>query len=170
MDIFTKVFDGLLNVQRSLGDLLDWTKARFSVCESSGLQLSGELYQRFESVQKEVSEVSETLLFPAHKFAEGRPLSEEEFHMLMGQKILTIERGPGFASDYEFFMCFYYQDDDSEGYINIKSPLPQKGCKRRLRLFGEIEPEKVRIKRLRDEQKKFFENNFPEIFSRFCSD
>jgi hypothetical protein len=174
MDVYTKILDGLLNVQRSLDDLLNWSKAHLFSSGSFELSRCRELFQQLENVREQVGEVSETLRLPMFKFIQGRLLSEEEFHMLMGPKILTVKRGTGFKSDYEFFMFYYYKDDDSEGYIDINSPLPQKDIsgweKGRFRLSGQIEPEKVRIKRLRDDQKKFFENNFPEIFARFSGD
>jgi len=110
---------------------------------------------------------------PAHKLAKGVRLTKVEFYLLLAQDILTMPGVSG-KTQYEEFMCYYYQDEERKGYIVFDAPLPTGKKEKKygketikLRLGYEVEPEDVCVSKLTNEQKRYFEKHAPNLFARF---
>ena len=84
--------------------------------------------------------------------------------MLAAQGILFLPFETGWENAYEVYTHYHYEDDKCVALIN-----PAKQKEKKCVNMG-IEPERVRISFLRAEQKAFFEESKPEIFSRFRKD
>lgn len=108
---------------------------------------------------------------PLRKFLGAEPLTREEFYLLAAIGIVRIPSTTGKEEAYEEFRHFLYEDDKNRGYINPgKKPHPpsfEGPGKVRVDLQIGMRPEDVKVEFLRKEQRDYFENFNPELFSRF---
>jgi hypothetical protein len=127
------------------------------------------LIKNCKKIKRKNDEIDDYFCFlPNRKFISGSPLKKDEFHLLSAIGILKTD-------SYKIFMYWFYEDETIAGYINPEEPLPEppprEGEKRKVRagysLGNEIKPEEVRVSCLRDGQREYFKENWPELFARF---
>ena len=109
---------------------------------------------------------------PAQKFALGRRLNMEEYHLLRAWRVapLTVETlGLSPVDDFGLWTLLYYEDDERYGYINPGARPRATGARRVAKQLG-IQPEEIRRSALNPEQQEFFERNLPEVYARFKGD
>ena len=134
-------------------------------------QLFQELAGKLEVIQNRCFQLGESYLSPTRKYFSGQRVTEQEFHLLLAQRILHWKGGG--MNEYEKFVLLHYEGETQQGYINISSRPPEPPKKignKRVKTVGlswGIAPEEVQIKYLRDEQTKYFKEHMPEIYARF---
>lgn len=109
--------------------------------------------------------------FPPHtlKLLQGVPLSREEYFLCRASGVhfgTAVQLGLSSFDDYYVYRMLCYQDDECEGYINIKETLlDPDNPDIRLR-FG-LAPEQCKRRHLRCEQRTFFQKYLPSVYARF---
>ena len=105
----------------------------------------------------------------------GQRLTQEDFYLLAAIGVLIIPSKSGTQEAYEEYDHYFYEDKGQMGYIEPKQHPepklhPDDPVYAKISFACLITPENVRTSFLREEQRKFFKEQQPELFARFISD
>jgi hypothetical protein len=101
---------------------------------------------------------------PMDKLIRGKPMSREEFYLLVALGVLT---GGSYTGDsYDDFQMLRYEDNERRSYVSVAQKPPAGKLVARAGLF----PEEISWQQLRPEQRDFFDRHMPELAARFRRD
>ena len=128
------------------------------------------LYHELDEARAALTELEERLALPRWKFLSGRLLLKEEYYALCADDLGWPDRGSlGLAgvsglTDFELYTFFHYEDDQWMGLINPSESPRRKG---RIGLRLGRPPEEIPLTGLRLDQRDFFAEFLPAVFTRF---
>ncbi|MGO9137236.1 MAG: hypothetical protein ACLQBC_06155 [Syntrophales bacterium] len=138
--------------------------------------LHNELFEELETIDWTIKDLRFRFFrYPNNKWLTGQQLTREEYYLLAAQGILRIPSVSGLREAYEEYSLYYlYEDDEAKGYINpcqepTSPPVPQANGSMKIKcgaILG-ITPEDVKTSFLREDQKDYFREFEPDLFSRF---